>query len=48
MSNLDGQNVSLFAHPDASGHFGQFGGKFVSETLMAALQKLEFEYYRLR
>ena len=48
MSNVDGENLSLYAHPDESGHFGQFGGKFVSETLMAALQKLESEYYRLR
>jgi tryptophan synthase beta chain len=48
MSNVDGHNESLFAYPDESGHFGQFGGKFVSETLMAALQKLESEYYRLR
>jgi tryptophan synthase beta chain len=48
MSNLDGHNESLFAYPDESGHFGQFGGKFVSETLMAALQELESEYYRLR
>ena len=48
MSNLDGNNESLFAYPDESGHFGQFGGKFVSETLMAALQDLESEYYRLR
>jgi len=48
MINIDGQNEGLFAYPDESGHFGQFGGKFVSETLMAALQKLESEYYRLR
>jgi tryptophan synthase beta chain len=48
MSNVDGQNESLFAYPDESGHFGRFGGKFVSETLMAALQELESEYYRLR
>jgi tryptophan synthase beta chain len=48
MSNVNGQNESLFAYPDESGHFGQFGGKFVSETLMAALQELESEYYRLR
>src|SRR5690554_4218576 len=27
--------------PDASGHFGRFGGRFVSETLMAALGELE-------
>ncbi len=30
--------------PDESGHFGQFGGKFVPETLMPALQELEAAY----
>lgn len=30
--------------PDASGHFGIYGGMFVPETLMAALQDLEREY----
>jgi len=44
----DGTNENLFAYPDEKGHFGVFGGKFVSETLMAALQELEAEYYRLR
>jgi len=29
------------ALPDAEGHFGVFGGRFVSETLMAALEELE-------
>ena len=48
MSNVDGQNESLYAYPDEAGHFGRFGGKFVSETLMAALQELEAEYQRLR
>ncbi|RTE67797.1 tryptophan synthase subunit beta [Amphritea opalescens] len=33
--------------PDASGHFGQFGGRYVSETLMAALQQLEQTYEKL-
>ena len=27
--------------PDASGHFGQFGGRFVPEALMAALDELD-------
>ncbi len=27
--------------PDASGHFGTFGGRFVSETLMPALEELD-------
>jgi len=34
--------------PDAHGRFGQFGGKFVAETLMSALADLEALYQRLR
>ena len=30
--------------PDASGHFGPYGGVFVPETLIFALQQLESEY----
>ena len=30
--------------PDARGHFGRYGGKFVPETLMAALAELETVY----
>ena len=30
--------------PDATGHFGPYGGMFVPETLMAALQELTAEY----
>ena len=30
--------------PDKSGHFGQFGGKYVPETLMAVLDELERAY----
>jgi len=26
--------------PDRNGHFGRFGGRFVPETLMAALEEL--------
>ncbi|MCH8284230.1 MAG: pyridoxal-phosphate dependent enzyme, partial [Chloroflexi bacterium] len=33
--------VSYETVPDAGGHFGEFGGKFVPETLMAALEELE-------
>jgi tryptophan synthase beta chain len=33
-----------YNQPDASGHFGQFGGKYVIETLMPALAELEEEY----
>ena len=48
MSDVVGQNENLYAFPDERGHFGVFGGKFVSETLMAALENLETEYARLR
>lgn len=34
--------------PDAHGHFGQYGGMFVPETLMTALQDLEREYHAAR
>ena len=33
--------------PDAKGHFGIYGGRFVSETLSAALDELEALYSRL-
>jgi tryptophan synthase beta chain len=32
--------------PDALGHFGPYGGRFVPETLMHPLQELEAEYAR--
>ena len=32
--------------PDAEGHFGPFGGRFVPETLMHPLLQLEEEYFR--
>ena len=34
--------------PDALGHFGPYGGRFVPETLMHPLQELEQEYFRAR
>ncbi|MCH7997637.1 MAG: tryptophan synthase subunit beta [Chloroflexi bacterium] len=34
--------------PDASGHFGEFGGKFIPETLMPALEELESAYRSAR
>ena len=36
------------AFPDASGHFGIYGGSFVSETLMAPLAELTEAYDRYR
>ncbi|WP_369601898.1 tryptophan synthase subunit beta [Hahella sp. SMD15-11] len=34
--------------PDEKGHFGPYGGRFVSETLIAALFELEQQYARLK
>ena len=34
--------------PDATGHFGQFGGRYVPETLMPALLELEDAYTQLK
>jgi tryptophan synthase beta chain len=41
-------NQLLSQQPDANGRFGQFGGKYVPETLMSALTELEtaFKEYR--
>ncbi|WP_232493956.1 tryptophan synthase subunit beta [Novosphingobium kaempferiae] len=35
---------SLRSYPDESGHFGQFGGRYVAETLMPLILDLEKEY----
>ena len=34
--------------PDAGGHFGPYGGRYVPETLMAPLEELEQAYYEAR
>ena len=34
--------------PDSRGHFGPYGGIFVAETLMAALEELRIEYDKAR
>lgn len=34
--------------PNKQGHFGQFGGRFVSETLISALDELDSMYQRLK
>jgi tryptophan synthase beta chain len=34
--------------PDKRGYFGRFGGRFVPETLMTALEQLETEYEKAR
>ena len=39
------KNINL---PDARGHYGKFGGKYVIETLMPALESLETLYNEVR
>ncbi len=34
----------MYNYPDKNGHFGQFGGRYVAETLMPALLELEQAY----
>jgi tryptophan synthase beta chain len=42
------QAASPAVLPDPSGHFGPYGGVFVPETLIAALQQLETEYAKAK
>jgi tryptophan synthase beta chain len=35
-------------YPDENGHFGQFGGRFVGETLMEAIYELETAYNKYK
>ncbi len=48
MSLETGTTVDFNAQPDARGHFGPYGGRFVSETLIYALDQLEEIYTRLK
>ena len=47
MTNVVG-NIEMYQIPDKSGYFGIFGGKFVPETLMSALEELERVYNRAK
>jgi tryptophan synthase beta chain len=38
--------IALENLPDEKGHFGQYGGRYVPETLMHPLKELEEEYFR--
>jgi tryptophan synthase beta chain len=40
--------AEILSVPDADGHFGPYGGRFVPETLFHPLQELEEEYARAR
>lgn len=40
--------MQLYDMPDSRGHFGQFGGTFVAETLVEALDELRLMYEKYR
>ena len=40
------ETVAETTLPDANGRFGEYGGRYVPETLMHPLQELEDEYFR--
>jgi tryptophan synthase beta chain len=44
--NASMSRVANLTLPDAQGHFGPYGGRYVPETLMHPLQELEAEYFR--
>ena len=46
--SLDPKNIDYKAVPDERGHFGPYGGRFVSETLIAALDELQAAYLSLK
>ena len=37
-------NINKYSYPDSSGHFEEFGGRYVPETLIPALNELEQHY----
>jgi len=44
---VDEEMMNSFNGPDATGHFGQYGGMFVGETLVAAVDELAEVYTQL-
>ncbi len=48
MSSESKTTVDYTSVPDSTGHFGVYGGRFVSETLIEALDDLEAMYAKLK
>ena len=48
MSPTGAPTIDRTSLPDSAGHFGPYGGIFVPETLMAALEELEAVYAKAR
>lgn len=42
------KKVEFDQYPDAQGHFGPYGGRFVAETLMPALEELTTAYFHYK
>tara|TARA_B100001121_G_scaffold29641_1_gene23997 strand:+ start:184 stop:1398 length:1215 start_codon:yes stop_codon:yes gene_type:complete len=42
------KKLTKYAFPDKDGRFGEFGGKYVSETLITALEELEKVYTQVK
>lgn len=42
------QNINYFDYPNTRGFFGQFGGQFISETLMQAVLELAYHYKKAK
>ena len=47
VESLAQSNQDQFSGPDMDGHFGRYGGIFVGETLMAAVEELDAVYRKL-
>jgi len=45
---MDMKVEDYFAYPDRRGRFGDYGGSYVAETLMAPLEELRAAYFGLR
>jgi len=48
VTEVEKTSIDYTQFPDKKGHFGIYGGRFVSETLMPALDELEEMYNRLK
>ena len=46
--NQNSSNIDFLSMPDEDGHFGPYGGRFVSETLISALDDLQLAYSKLK
>lgn len=46
MNTIEKEVKKKYSYPDSRGYFGKFGGKFVPEVLIPAVQELEKEFLR--